>query len=316
MIIVTGGAGFIGSNIVKTLNQQGRTDIIIVDDLSDGHKFRNIVDCDIADYWDKDDFLNRVQNNTGLPLNIEVIFHEGACSSTTEWDGKYMMQNNYAFSKTLLHYCLDHSIAFIYASSAATYGGTKQFTEAREYEGPLNVYGYSKWQFDQYVRSLNLGNDTQVVGLRYFNVYGPREQHKGSMASVAFHLHNQLLKGENPKLFAGCDGYADGGQLRDFIYVDDIVAVNLWLSAHPQVSGIFNVGTGKAQSFKDVAEAVIKFHQQGEIEYIPFPDHLKGSYQSYTQADMGKLREAGYEAPFKTVQEGVALYLQWLSREA
>ena len=312
MIIVTGGAGFIGSNIVKTLNQQGRTDIIIVDNLTDGTKFRNIVDCDIADYWDKDDFLNRIQTNTGLP-NIDVIFHEGACSSTTEWDGKYMMQNNYEFSKSLLHYCLDHSIAFIYASSAATYGGNKQFTESREYENPLNVYGYSKWQFDQYVRSLNLDSQTQVIGLRYFNVYGPREQHKGSMASVAFHLHNQILKGENPKLFEGCDGYDNGGQLRDFIYVDDIVAVNLWLYEHPEVNGIYNVGTGKAQSFKDVANAVIDFHQKGQIEYIPFPDHLKGSYQSFTEADMRKLRAAGYDAPFKTVQEGVALYLAQLT---
>lgn len=316
MIIVTGGAGFIGSNIVKTLNQQGRTDIIIVDNLSDGTKFRNIVDCDIADYWDKDDFLNRVQTNIGLPDKIEVIFHEGACSSTTEWDGKYMMQNNYEFSKSLLHYCMDHSIAFIYASSAATYGDTRQFTESREFEGPLNVYGYSKWQFDQYVRSLKLDGNNQIVGLRYFNVYGPREQHKGSMASVAFHLHNQLLKGENPKLFEGCDGYENGGQLRDFIYVDDVVAVNLWLFAHPEVHGIFNVGTGRAQSFKDVAEAVINFHQKGQIDYIPFPEHLKGSYQSYTQADMSKLRSAGYTAPFKTVQEGVALYLACLSRKA
>jgi ADP-L-glycero-D-manno-heptose 6-epimerase len=314
MIIVTGGAGFIGSNIVKTLNQQGRTDIIIVDDLTDGTKFRNIVDCDIADYWDQDDFLNRIQTKTDLP-DIDVIFHEGACSSTTEWDGKYMMQNNYEFSKSLLHYCLGQSITFIYASSAATYGTTKQFTENREYEGPLNVYGYSKWQFDQYVRSLNLSNESQVVGLRYFNVYGPREQHKGSMASVAFHLHNQLLNGEDLKLFEGCDGYEDGGQLRDFIYVDDVVAVNLWLFENPQVSGIFNVGTGKAQSFKDVADAVIEFHQKGQIEYIPFPEHLKGSYQSYTQADMNKLREAGYNASFKTVQEGVALYLAWLNRD-
>ncbi|SCN47730.1 ADP-L-glycero-D-manno-heptose-6-epimerase [methanotrophic endosymbiont of Bathymodiolus azoricus (Menez Gwen)] len=314
MIIVTGGAGFIGSNIVKTLNQQGRTDIIVVDDLTDGKKFRNIADCDIADYWDKDDFLNRVQKDADLPPNIEVIFHEGACSSTTEWDGKFMMQNNYEFSKILLHFCLTHSIAFIYASSAATYGGGKQFTESREYESPLNVYGYSKWQFDQYVRSLKLGSQSQVVGLRYFNVYGPREQHKGSMASVAFHLHNQLLKGENPKLFSGCDGYEDGGQLRDFIYIDDIVAVNLWLFAHPEVQGIFNVGTGKAQSFKDVANAVIDFHKKGEIEYIPFPDHLKGSYQSFTEADMRKLRAAGYDAPFKTVQEGVALYLESLKK--
>lgn len=316
MIIVTGGAGFIGSNIVKTLNQQGRTDIIVVDDLTDGKKFFNIADCDIADYWDKDDFLQKIHTKNGLPTNIEVIFHEGACSSTTEWDGKFMMQNNYEYSKALLHYALDHSIAFIYASSAATYGGTKQFTESREYEQPLNVYGYSKWQFDQYVRNLDLSHhDTQVIGLRYFNVYGPREQHKGSMASVAFHLHNQILKSENPKLFAGCDGYDDGGQLRDFIYIDDIVAVNLWLFKHPEVKGIFNVGTGKAQTFKDVAESIIEFHKKGEIEFIPFPEHLKGSYQSYTEANMDKLRSVGYDAPFKTVQEGVALYLAWLTEQ-
>jgi len=315
MIIVTGGAGFIGSNIVKTLNQQGRNDIIIVDDLTDGTKFRNIVDCDISDYWDKDDFLQRIQNQQGLPSNIEVIFHEGACSSTTEWDGKFMMQNNYAYSKALLHYCLDHNIALIYASSAATYGGNQEFSESREFEGPLNVYGYSKWQFDQYVRSLDLSHyQSQVIGLRYFNVYGPREQHKGSMASVAFHLHNQILKGENPKLFAGCDGYENGGQLRDFIYVSDIVSVNLWLFNHPEVNGIFNVGTGKAQSFKDVANAVIDFHQTGSIEYIPFPEHLKGNYQSYTQADMRKLRSAGYTQAFKTVQEGIALYLAELNK--
>jgi len=315
MIIVTGGAGFIGSNIVKTLNQQGRNDIIIVDDLTDGTKFRNIVDCDISDYWDKDDFLQKIQDQQGLPSNIEVIFHEGACSSTTEWDGKFMMQNNYAYSKTLLHYCLDHNIAFIYASSAATYGGNQEFSEHREFEGPLNVYGYSKWQFDQYVRSLDLSHDqSQVIGLRYFNVYGPGEQHKGSMASVAFHLHNQILNGENPKLFAGCDGYENGGQLRDFIYVNDIVSVNLWLFNHPEVNGIFNVGTGKAQSFKDVANAVIEFHQSGEIEYIPFPQHLKGNYQSYTQADMRKLRSVGYTQSFKTVQEGVALYLTELNK--
>ncbi|NOQ64888.1 MAG: ADP-glyceromanno-heptose 6-epimerase [Methyloprofundus sp.] len=316
MIIVTGGAGFIGSNIVKSLNKQGRSDIIVVDNLTDGAKFRNIADCDIADYWDKDDFIQKIDSNTGGVANyIEAIFHEGACSSTTEWDGKYMMQNNYNYSKSLLHFCLKNETAFIYASSAATYGGNQQFTESREYESPLNVYGYSKWQFDQYVRNLNLDGSNQVVGLRYFNVYGPREQHKGSMASVAFHLHNQLLKGENPKLFAGTDGYEDGGQLRDFIYIEDIVAVNLWLLAHPEVSGIFNVGTGTAQSFNDVGNAVIDFHQQGEIEYIPFPEHLKGSYQSYTQADMRKLRAAGYDAPFKTVQQGVALYLTWLSEQ-
>lgn len=310
MIIVTGGAGFIGSNIVKKLNKQGCTDIIVVDDLTDGRKFSNIAGCDIVDFWDKDFFLNKIITKTGLLDNIEVVFHEGACSATTEWDGKYMMQNNYEYSKLLLHFCLENSIAFIYASSAATYGGSDKFIEKCEFERPLNVYGYSKWLFDQYVRRLRLNNDSQVVGLRYFNVYGPGEQHKGSMASVAFHLHCQLLKGENPKLFSGSGGFEDGGQLRDFIYVDDIVKVNLWVYEHPEIKGIFNVGTGKAQSFKDLANAVINFHQKGEIEFIPFPKYLKGSYQSFTEADMAKLRIAGYDAPFKTVQEGVELYLR------
>ncbi|MEY8195267.1 MAG: ADP-glyceromanno-heptose 6-epimerase, partial [Cycloclasticus sp.] len=242
MIIVTGGAGFIGSNIVMGLNAKGINDILVVDDLSDGTKFKNLVNAQIADYMDKDQFLAKVEAGGFAGVAIEALFHEGACSSTTEWDGKFMMENNYEYSKTLLHFCQAQSIPFIYASSASVYGGGSVFKEELSNEAPLNVYGYSKFLFDQYVRGQTLSS--QVIGLRYFNVYGPREQHKGSMASVAFHLNNQLLEKGDIKLFAGCDGYADGEQLRDFVYVDDVVAVNLWFLDNPEVSGIFNLGTG------------------------------------------------------------------------
>ncbi|GAB6040836.1 ADP-glyceromanno-heptose 6-epimerase [Endothiovibrio diazotrophicus] len=314
MIIVTGGAGFIGSNIVKALNARGRDDILVVDDLEDGTKFKNLVDCRILDYMDKDDFIQWVADDEEFPEPVEAIFHEGACSSTTEWNGKFIMDVNYEYSKALLHYCLERGAAFIYASSASVYGGGTTFKESPEFEEPLNMYGYSKFQFDNYVRRLMPEIGTQVCGLRYFNVYGPREQHKGTMSSVAFHLNTQVLAGQNPKLFEGCDGYENGGQSRDFIYVGDAVAVNLWLLDNPRVSGIFNVGTGRAQSFNDVARAVIAYHGKGEIEYIPFPDHLKGRYQSFTQADITLLREAGYDRPFKTVEEGVREYLEWLNR--
>ena len=224
-----------------------------------------------------------------------------------------MMQNNYQYSKDLLHYCLDKDIPFLYASSASVYGAGPIFKEAREHEKPLNVYGYSKFQFDQYVRNILPRADSQVIGFRYFNVYGPREQHKGSMASVAYHLNEQLLRGENPKLFEGCDGYPDGGQKRDFIYVGDVCNVNLWCWQENAPSGIYNLGTGSAEPFRAVAEAVIDYHGRGEVEFIPFPEHLKGRYQSFTEADMQALRDAGYTAPFKTVAEGVAAYMDWLN---
>ncbi len=312
-IIVTGGAGFIGSNLVKTLNEQGHTDIIVVDDLEDGTKFRNIADCEIADYLDKDDFIERVRKNQKLPNKISAILHEGACSSTTEWDGRFMMENNYEYSKTLLHFCLDHSIAYLYASSASVYGAGRVFKEERSFEQPLNVYGYSKFLFDQYVRRLQGKMNSQVVGFRYFNVYGPREQHKGGMSSVAFHLNNQIKAGENPKLFQGCDGYEDGDQHRDFVYVSDVVDVNLWFLQNPDKSGIFNLGTGQSQSFNDVANAVIRHHDTGSIEYIPFPEKLKGRYQSFTEADITALREAGYDKPFLSVEEGVKRYMEILN---
>ncbi len=313
MIVVTGGAGFIGSNIVKGLNARGRNDILVVDDLKDGTKFKNIADCDIADYMDKDDFLAKIEAREAFAEPIEAIFHEGACSATTEWDGHYMMKVNYDYSKALLHYCLDNGIQYLYASSASVYGDGPVFKEDPQHEEPLNVYGYSKFQFDQYVRRILPKANSQVVGFRYFNVYGPREQHKGSMASVAFHLNNQLLETGKVKLFAGCDGYGDGEQRRDFIYVGDVVAMNLWFWEHKEKSGVFNLGTGRSQSFNDVANAVLKYHKKGALEYIPFPDHLKGRYQSFTEADMSAARAAGYDGVFKTVEEGTMEYMQWLN---
>ncbi|MCD6055954.1 MAG: ADP-glyceromanno-heptose 6-epimerase [Gammaproteobacteria bacterium] len=312
MIIVTGGAGFIGSNIVRALNKQGRSDVIVVDNLKNGEKFINMVDCHIVDYIDKHDFLALIKSGRDFPYPIEAIFHEGACSSTTEWDGHYMMQNNYEYSKVLLQYCLERGIPFLYASSAAVYGGSDTFVVDPSYEKPLNVYGYSKLLFDQHVRRVLPTAKSQIAGFRYFNVYGPFEAHKKGMASVALHLHQQILRGENPKLFAGCDGYEDGEQRRDFVFVDDIVKVNLWFLAHPAISGIFNVGTGHAEPFNAVAKAVISAHDKGKVEYIPFPDKLRGHYQSFTQADISPLRQAGYKADFCTVADGVARYMQWL----
>ncbi|MGE3318948.1 MAG: ADP-glyceromanno-heptose 6-epimerase [Candidatus Berkiella sp.] len=309
MIIVTGGAGFIGSNIVKGLNQRGIKDIIVVDELTDGTKFAHLTDVEIADYLDKDHFLRLVEKRDSFGQDIQAIFHQGACSTTTEWNGKYMMENNYEYSKSLLHYCLDRGVNLMYASSAATYGDGLVFKEERQYEKPLNVYGYSKFLFDQYVRRILPQAKSQIAGFRYFNVYGPHEDHKGSMASVAYHLNQQLPKNGMVKLFEGCDGYGNGEQRRDFVYVDDVVDVNLWFMDNPKISGIFNVGTGKSQSFNDVAKAVVAWHQKGHIEYIPFPEHLKGRYQSFTEADITRLREAGYTQAFKTVEEGVKLYL-------
>jgi len=317
MIIVTGGAGFIGSNLVKALNEAGHKNIVVVDDLTDGTKFANLVDLDIADYLDKDEFIARVVS--GDPFEewdeIEVIFHQGACSATTEWNGKFVMEVNYDYSKDLLHFCLERGIPFIYASSAATYGGRNDnFIEERRFEQPLNVYGYSKFLFDEYVRRIMPTTTSQIVGLKYFNVYGPRENHKGSMASVAYHLNTQMLKGDNPKLFEGCDGFPNGGQTRDFVYVADVCQVILWFWKHQGQSGIFNCGTGRAEPFQNVAEAVIKHHGRGQVEYIPFPDHLKGRYQSFTQADLTKLRATGCDVQFRTVAEGVAEYMAWLNK--
>lgn len=314
MIIVTGGAGFIGSNIVRALNQAGVEDIIVVDDLEDGIKYRNILDCEISDYLDKTDFLQKISKGFDFG-NVEAIFHQGACSSTTEWNGQFMMENNYEFSKSVYHYCNNNEISFIYASSAATYGGSDTFSEKREYEKPLNVYGYSKFLFDQWIRKRIDQSKCQVVGFRYFNVYGYGEHHKGTMSSVAFHFNEQIKSNGVCKLFDGFDGYEAGKQLRDFVYIEDVVKVNLWFWKNPDKSGIFNLGTGKAESFLSVANAVVAWHGKGSVEYIPFPDHLKGAYQSYTQADISLLREVGYSADFHNVASGVKSYLDILNED-
>ncbi|MFC3208287.1 ADP-glyceromanno-heptose 6-epimerase [Aquamicrobium soli] len=310
MIIVTGGAGMIGSNIVAALNAEGHSDVLVVDDLTDGHKIANLADLAIADYLDKDEFLAILEADRLGP--VDAVFHQGACSTTTEWNGRFMMEVNFAYSKRLLHACLGRAIPFLYASSASVYGGGSQFREEPDCERPLNVYAYSKKLFDDYVRRTVFGTEhSQVAGLRYFNVYGPREQHKGSMASVAFHLFNQVERGENPKLFGAYDGFGPGEQSRDFIHVGDVADVNLWLWKRG-ASGIFNCGTGRAQPFRAIAETVIATLGKGEIEFIDFPDHLKGSYQSFTEADMTRLRAAGYNGQFRSVETGVREYVEWL----
>ena len=327
--VVTGAAGFIGSNIVKALNERGITNIIAVDNLTKADKFKNLIDCEIADYLDKHDFIERIQAGH-FDGEIEAILHQGACSDTMETDGRYMMENNYRYSMILLDWCQDQDVQFLYASSAATYGASNVFKEERQYEGPLNVYGYSKFLFDQVVRQRLARNpSSQIVGFRYFNVYGPRETHKGRMASVAFHNYNQFKAEGKVKLFEGSHGYENGGQMRDFVFVGDVAKVNLFFLDHPDQSGIFNVGTGRAQSFNELAAANVNscralqgksaeplnaLLKQGFIEYIPFPEALKGKYQSFTQADLSKLRQAGYDAPFASVEEGVAQYVQWLNR--
>jgi ADP-L-glycero-D-manno-heptose 6-epimerase len=322
-VIVTGAAGFIGSNLVKALNQRGERDIVAVDNLTRGDKVKNLADLEIVDFVDKQEFLRRIASG-GVP-KAKAFFHQGACSDTMESDGRYMMENNYDYSMKAMEWCAAAGVPFIYASSASVYGGGSVFREERECEAPLNVYGYSKFLFDQAVRRALRSSTSQLAGFRYFNVYGPREAHKGRMASVAFHFYNQYLAEGRVKLFEGSGGYAAGEQLRDFVSVEDVVAVNLFFLDHPGVSGIFNVGTGRAESFNEVARATInavragrgekalglaELRSAGAIEYVPFPPQLVGKYQSYTQADLTRLRQAGYDKPFLSVAEGVHRYVR------
>lgn len=327
-IIVTGAAGFIGANNVRVLNERGESDILAVDNLARSEKFRNLTDCEFAEYLDKAEFLDLIRRRA-LP-KADIVFHQGACSDTMETDGRYMLDNNYRYSVELLRWCQETSTPLIYASSGSVYGLGPVFAESRENERPLNVYGYSKFLFDQFVRR-QLGSLTApVTGLRYFNVYGPRESHKGRMASVAFHHFNQFRADGRVKLFEGSHGYVSGGQERDFIHVDDVIRGNLYFAERP-VSGIYNLGTGRAQSFNDVAATVVntlreaagesalplqRLVAEGLIEYIAFPEALRGKYQAFTQADPTRLRAAGCDIAFMTVEQGTARYIRWLlSRE-
>jgi ADP-L-glycero-D-manno-heptose 6-epimerase len=338
-IVVTGAAGFIGSNLVQGLNARGIDQIIAVDDLTQGEKFRNLADLRIVDYVDAGRFYDRfAQGGFG---RVEAVFHQGACSDTMQSDGKYMLENNYSLSCRLFHACQQQGTRLLYASSAATYGnaqpdptvpaGWSSFRESPEFERPLNVYGYSKLLLDQYLRRACSGDFStlrhQVAGFRYFNVYGPREQHKGRMASVALHQFNQYRSNARVRLFAQYGGYEAGEQMRDFVFVDDVVAVNLWFLDHPERCGIFNLGTGRAQPFNDVAASVLsrltgqdgtaaEFHDRGLLEYTAFPDALRGKYQSYTQADLRALRATGCDHAFVDVQTGVARYMAWLCENA
>ncbi|EKD91826.1 MAG: hypothetical protein ACD_29C00355G0004 [uncultured bacterium] len=312
MIIVTGAAGFIGSNIIRGLNQLGINHILAVDDLTDGRKYKNLAAVQYYDYMDYKDFLMHIEHNKKLTdKKIKAIFHEGACSDTTEWNGAYMMKNNYEYSKIVFHYCLDYQIQFLYASSAAVYGGNEHFDDCALNQFPLNVYGYSKWKFDQYVLPFLKNNQSQIAGFRYFNVYGPHENHKNKMASVAFHLMNQLREHNTVKLFSGYNGYENGEQVRDFIFIDDVVNVNLWFLKHSEKSGIFNCGTGKARSFNDIAKKLIQLNGSGKLEYILFPENLKGAYQSFTQANLKTLRDTGFQDEFTSLENGLEKYFNW-----
>lgn len=324
-IIVTGAAGFIGSNIVRALNERGYDNIIAVDNLTKGEKFHNLTGLTLSDYLDKTAFYDAFAK--GAFGRVEAVFHEGACSDTMEHDGRYMLANNYTTSRTLLEQCLSQGTRLLYASSAATYGGSDIFKEDPAYEKPLNVYGYSKLLFDQVVRQAIPTIQSQVAGFRYFNVYGPHEQHKGRMASVAYHHFNQLQGHGCVKLFGAYGGYGPGEQKRDFLYIDDLVAVKLWFFDHPDQSGVFNLGSGQAEPFNNVAAAVINSFRKSKheaalslsemqrdklLEYVAFPEALVGRYQCFTEADLSRLRAAGCTHQFATVAEGVERYMGYL----
>jgi ADP-L-glycero-D-manno-heptose 6-epimerase len=327
-VAVTGAAGMIGANLVLGLNRLGIDHVIAVDDLTDGPKYRNLLGASIVDYFDKSEFYARFAK--GEFGHLDAVLHQGACSDTMEHDGRFMLANNYRCSKDLLDACQAQGTRLLYASSAATYGGASAFREEPAFEQPLNVYGYSKLLFDNIVRRMLPSSTAQVVGFRYFNVYGPREQHKGRMASVAFHHFNQFRETGKVKLFGEYGGCAAGQQSRDFVFVDDVVAVNLWFLQHPDRSGIFNLGTGRAQPFNDIALATVNtaralkgdpalplsgLIEAGLIEYIPFPDALVGKYQVFTEADLTQLRASGCDHRFADVATGVADYVKWLAEQ-
>ena len=303
MIIVTGGAGFIGSNLLGALNARGVSDVLVVDRVGDNP--RNLKDLRFLDFMQPEQFARAIEHKA-LPNRIEAIFHQGACADTTCTDGRYMIENNFTFSKLILQFALANKIPLVYASSAAVYGSSSAFAPSRENERPLNLYGLSKLAFDNHVRSIAARSESTVAGLRYFNVYGPRESHKGKMASMVYQLYQQLKSSGRARLFKGTGGYADGEQRRDFVFVGDVVRVNLALAEGPVRHGVFNVGTGRARSFNDVANIVIARLGAGAIDYVPVPQNVADKYQSFTQADLSGLRDAGYTENFSSLEDGIA----------
>lgn len=308
MILVTGGAGFIGSNLVRGLNGLGQQEILIVDNLSNVEKHRNLNRLRFADIADKADLPALLSKLRGA--GIEAVFHQGACSATTETDGRYLLRNNYETTRDLCLWCQSENAPFFYASSASVYGeGKDGFAEEESCEWPINGYAWSKFAFDQWARRNAAAFRAPVAGLRYFNVYGPQENHKKDMVSPVFRFHRQLCESGAVRLFEGSEDFR-----RDFVHVDDCVAVNLWLLGSAKGFGIYNVGTGTDRSFLDVGRILVGRFRDSRIEEIPFPDHLKGKYQAFTRADLAKLRQAGYDRPFLSLEEGIGRYAELLER--
>ncbi len=313
MIVVTGGAGFIGSAIVWRLNQLGNKDIIIVDSLGEDEKWKNLVGLNFADYLDKDNFIDRIID--GDPdLDIEAIIHMGACSSTTEKDADYLMHNNFKYTQELAKYCIGNNVRFIYASSAATYGNGEQGYNDNENElnalRPMNMYGYSKQLFDLWAKKNNVLN--KIVGLKFFNVYGPNEFHKADMRSVVHKAYGQIKETGKVNLFKSYKkDYEDGEQMRDFIYVKDAVDMTLFFLENKDKNGIFNIGTGNARTWNDLVTILFKsLNKQVNVEYIEMPESIRDKYQYFTQANLHKLFDAGYDQPITSLEDGINDYVK------
>ncbi len=315
MHIVTGGAGFIGSNLVHELNRNGVCEILVVDNLKNSAKFLNLRHARFVDYLDKQQFRRLIAGDGTAPSKVEAIFHQGACANTLEDDGVYMMDNNCEYSKEVLDYAIRVNAPLIYASTAAVYGLSGRFRETPENEMPLNVYGFSKLTFDNYLRNEIAHQRVPVtaVGLRYFNAYGPREQHKGRMASVMHHFSQQIKETGKVKLFKGSGEFGDGEQRRDFVFVEDLAKLNLFFAGvgpyaenrARKFRGIVNAGSGQSRTFNDVARALMTVFGEVPIEYMPFPKKLNGRYQHFTEADLTGLRALGCDLPFTKLEEGI-----------